>query len=125
MRVMYGVKLIFISIIISHECSDSLIGRFSDVTGKCFTGAYSIDKIFKALFPHFYFSATWSSSNKFIELGIHCTNVKFGTLHLRQFFSKTVCGILEFRFSFQIIGSNVKSMGQKFIIKLQIAFILF
>ena len=41
------------------------------------------------------------------------------------FFSKTVCGILEFHLSFQITGSNVRSIGQKFILKLQIAFILF
>ena len=73
----------FISIIISREHSDSLVGRFSDVTGKCFSGAYAIDKIFNALFLRFYFSATWPSSNELIELGMERTNVKFGTLHLR------------------------------------------
>ena len=46
-------------------------------------GAYSIDKIFKALFLRSYFSATWPSSNELIELGIHRANVKFGTLHLQ------------------------------------------
>ena len=69
-------------IIISRERSDSLIGRFSDVTGKCFTGAYSIDKIFNALFRRFYFAATWLSSKELIKLGIDRTKVKFGTLHL-------------------------------------------
>ena len=71
------------SIKISRERSDSLIGRFSDVTGKYFTGVHSIDKIFNAIFLCFYFSATWPSSNELIELRIDRTEVKFGTLHLR------------------------------------------
>ena len=38
---------------------------------------------FKALFLRFYFSATWPSSNELIELGIHRTSVKFGTVNLQ------------------------------------------
>ena len=50
------------------------------MTRKCFTGAFSIDKIYNALFLHFYFSATWPSSNELVELGIDRTR---NVLHLR------------------------------------------
>ena len=46
-----------------------------------------------------------------IEQRIHCTDTRFGSLLLLLFFCKILCGIFEFRFSFEIIGSKSPRHG--------------